>query len=202
VEEEVLYREARAYGLDEGDQVVRTRLRQKAEFLLANPGAIRAPTETELAAHFEATRAIYAVPATLAFRQVFLGEPAPGEMDAALSALRAGADPAGVGRASLLPEDMGLARQTAVDAVFGTGFFARVSALPVGEWTGPVESAFGVHAVRVTAASPPAPLPFAEVRSQVEADWRRAEGERARAAALAAIMAGYRIDLSQIEGLP
>jgi hypothetical protein len=202
LEEEVLYREALRLGLDRDDPVIRVRLRQKAEFLLANPGAVRAPAEAELLAHYEATRAAYQVPAGISFRQVFLGEPGPGDLAAAQAALRSGADPAGLGMPSLLPEDMTEARRAAVDGSFGTGVFLQLASLPLGEWTGPVTSAFGAHLVRVSAVIPSDLPPFAEVRAEVEADWRRIEGEKARDAALAAIMARYRIDLGQIGALP
>jgi hypothetical protein len=202
LEEEVLYREALRLGLDRNDPVIRVRLRQKAEFLLANPGTIREPTEAELLAHYDDTRAAYQVPASVSFQQVFLGEPAPEALAAAMAALQSGADPAGLGMASLLPEAMTDARRAAVDGSFGTGVFLQLASLPLGEWTGPVISAFGEHLVRITAVTQSDLPPFAEVRAEVAADWRRIEGEKARDAALAAIMASYRIDLGQIGGPP
>lgn len=201
VEEEVLYREALRFGLDQDDPIIRVRLRQKAEFLLANPGAVRAPTEAELVAHYAATRDIYTVPASVAFQQVFLGEASDDDVAAALSALQSGADPEALGQASLLPFDMAAARRSAVDGSFGTGFFAALAALPAGRWSGPVESAFGRHAVRVTGIEASAAPAFAVVRPEVERDWRRVQAEASRQAALAAIMDRYRIDLGQIEGL-
>ena len=130
VREEVFYREARSYGLDLNDQVVRVRLRQKMEFLLANPAAIPAPTETELRALFETTKAKYAPPARIAFRQVLLGHPSPGDLEAARKALMSGADPGALGVPSLLPTDVPLSQQAAVDGAFGNGFFAKLQPRP------------------------------------------------------------------------
>jgi hypothetical protein len=45
VREEVLYREALAMGLDQGDSVVRNRLGQKLEFLIEDLAAAREPSE-------------------------------------------------------------------------------------------------------------------------------------------------------------
>lgn len=202
VEDEVLVREALRYGLDQGDQVVRSRLRQKAEVLLAGPAAPRDPTEAELQAQYDATPDAYLRPATLAFRQVFLGTPAPGAAEAALAALREGADPATLGVASQLPDAVPPSLALAVDGVFGTGFFAAVQGQSAGQWAGPVTSAFGTHLVLVTEAAPAVRLPLAEVRAQVEADWRRAEADRTRREALDAILARYTIDLGQITGRP
>ena len=44
---------ARDYGLDLNDQVVRVRMRQKMEFLLADPTAVPEPTEADLLALFD-----------------------------------------------------------------------------------------------------------------------------------------------------
>jgi hypothetical protein len=201
VDEEVLYREALLYGLDEDDPIVRVRLRQKAEFLLASPGTLSDPTEADLAAHYERTQSDYTVPAAVTFEQAFLGEASPENAALALTELRAGGDPDTVGSASLLPAEMDAARQTAVDSTFGNGFFAEVASAPLNQWSGPVASVFGVHLLRVSAVEQSLVPPFEEVRALVEADWRRLEGEKVRQAALETIKSRYRIDLSQVEGL-
>ena len=199
VREEIYYREARSYGLDLNDQVIRVRLRQKMEFLLANPAAIPAPTEAELRALFEATQAKYAVPATIAFRQVLLGHPSPDELEAARKALIGGADPATLGLPSLLPAEMPLSQPGTVDGTFGAGFFAQLAAVPSGEWVGPVRSSFGDHLVSVTAATQTEVPRFEDVRSAVEADWRRNETRKAAEAAYEALKARYHVDISQID---
>jgi peptidyl-prolyl cis-trans isomerase C len=33
---------------------------------------------------------------------------------------------------------------------FGSGFGSKVIALPIGEWTGPIESSYGMHIVKIT----------------------------------------------------
>lgn len=201
VEEEVLYREALLYGLDQNDPIIRVRLRQKAEFLLASPGTLNDPTEADLAAHYERTRSDYTVPAAITFQQVFLGESSSENSAHVLKELRAGVDPNTVGSASLLPTGMDAARQTTVDSAFGSGFFAALATAPLNQWSGPVVSVFGEHLVRVSAVDQSQAPAFEEVRASVEVDWRRLEGENARQAALETIMSRYRIDLSQVEGL-
>jgi hypothetical protein len=197
VREEVLYREARNWGLDLNDQVVRVRMRQKMEFLLENPDAVPAPSEADLRTLFEATREKYVSPAALSFTQVFLGESGPDAAGAVLAALAGGADPATVGVPSLLPAGMELAQPGAVASAFGEGFFARIAALPPGVWTGPVRSAFGLHLLRVSEVRTTQPPRFEDVRGSVEAEWRRTESRKAADAAYAALRARYRIDLTQ-----
>lgn len=198
VSDEIYYREGKSYGLDLDDQVVRLRMRQKMEFLLADPDAVRPPKEAELLALFEETKEKYVSPARIAFRQVFLGEYAAAALDSARSALAGGADPAAIGVPSLLPAEMELSHPAAVDGAFGEGFFARLAAVPGGEWTGPVRSAFGQHVVFVTEVTASDAPRFEDVRAAVEAEWRRTEVRRAAETANSALRERYRIDLSQV----
>lgn len=192
--EEIFYREALSMGLNDNDQVIRLRMRQKMEFLLADPAAVPAPTEDQLRARYDETKARYTEPETM----IYLGSAAPASAEDALAALRAGGDlPPDIG-AGLFPPEMADARQALVDSLFGTGFVASLGAVPAGEWTGPLTSPYGLHLVRVSAARPARPLDFAEVRDLVEADWRRAETARASEAEYDRMGTRYRIDLSQL----
>jgi hypothetical protein len=197
VREEVLYREAKSYGLDLNDQVVRVRMRQKMEFLLADPAAVPAPTDPELLALFEMTKLKYVTPENIAFRQVFLGEPTPDNAKTALVALAGGTDPSAVGLPSLLPSEMALSRASTVNSTFGDGFFGHLVALPKGTWAGPVRSAFGQHLVQVTEITASNAPRFEDVRASVEAEWRRDATRKAAEAAYAVVKARYLIDLSQ-----
>lgn len=179
IEEEVYVREALALGLDRDDAVIRQRLRQKMVFLTESAVGALEPADDELRAFFEAHVERFTPAPRIAFRQVWIGETADaGTVSEVLGALADGAPPAALGRQTLLPAEMPLAAPATVDGTFGPGFFAAVAALSPGAWSAPVESAFGVHAVRLEqrlAAEPPA---FDDVRERVLVEWR---GERAAA---------------------
>lgn len=197
VREEIYYREGVALGLDLGDQVVRMRMGQKMEFLLSDPARLPTPTETELVALFEATKGQYAPPASIAFRQVFLGDATAEATAAALDALaRPGTDPAVLAAPSLLPPRMDGAPPAVVDAAFGQGFFDGLAALPPGKWAGPVRSALGQHLVFVEAMSAGDAPAFADVRPAVEDAWRRDAARALADAEYAALRSRYDIDLS------
>ena len=57
--------------------------------------------------------------------------------------------------------------------IFGADFTTAVAALPVGEWSAPIASAYGLHIVRVEARLPAAPPPFEDVRGQLLHAWLR-----------------------------
>jgi hypothetical protein len=192
VREEVYYREALALGLDRDDTVIRRRLRQKMEFLGDAAAGTLAPDEAELNRHFAAHRDRFTPPARITFRQVLLDGADPAAVRARLDA---GIDPLALGRATLLPPAMEAAPQAAVDGTFGAGFFAAVSELRPGVWTGPVRSAFGEHLVALEVIDPATPPPIEAVRAAVEADWRRARADALREAHYRSLRDRYRVIL-------
>ena len=187
VDEEILYREGLALGLDQNDLVIRRRLRQKMEFLHTDLAAQKKPTEAELAAFLSANRERFQEPARLSFRHVFVSPEA--ESPAArrranriLRELLAGESGAeGEGDPTLLPRMMLKASERDVAAVFGDGFAGDVLAMTGGDWNGPVASSYGLHLVRIEERFPAWMPELGEIRRQVEREHetaRRAESKQ------------------------
>jgi hypothetical protein len=183
VRDEILYREGRLLGLDRDDPVIKRRVRQKLD-LMAEEIVNRAPpTDAELAAYLEAHPASFKRAAVVSFEQIFLGSEESGGIDrrlaAARQALERGADPATLGQPTLLPprED-----DAAVDLVakrFGAQFGAQLETVPLGQWTGPVISGFGLHLVRVHDRVPAALPSLEQVRPLVAREWESERRKRA-----------------------
>ncbi len=175
VREEIYYREALALGLDRNDTMVRRRLRQKMEFLTDTGADLLKPVAGELESHLAAHEQTFRRAPQLAFEQIYLGKTPPAEsIKAALSALRSNpeSDPSAWSERTLLPAQLGLSPPAAIDGVFGNDFFDRLAEIPSGVWGGPVESAYGVHLVRILErVSARMPL-LEEVRDAVLSDWR------------------------------
>jgi len=176
VRSEIYYREALAMGLGQDDPYVRNRLALKLEVLLDDLSAEAEPADEELARFFEAHAERFTEPARLSFQQVYLNpdrypDPAA-EAQRLLVALRAGADPATLGDATLLGQAFDDATRDEVARQFGADFADALAASAPGAWSGPVGSPYGMHLVRVTehrAARRPA---LAEVRDAVLGEWR------------------------------
>jgi hypothetical protein len=195
IREEVYVREALALNLDQGDAVIRQRLRQKMEFLTDSAVAGLEPDEAELRAFFEAAEpGRFAPPPRIAFRQVFLGE-APS--DAAIARLQdlleEGADPALLGEPTLLPAEMPPAAPATVDGTFGPGFFAQLADLPLGAWQGPLPSSYGLHLLRVDRLVPAERPDFEAVRERVLTEWRSQRAAELADAAFERMRATYAI---------
>jgi len=200
VRDEILYREGVKLGLDRDDLVVKRRVRQKIELIAEEEASTQAPTDAELSAYLAANPARFLQPAVVTFDQVFLGESTRGPavvpaVSVTREALRKGADPQELGKPTLLPSRM---TQTAADLVardFGDVFAAALVKAPIGEWTGPIDSSFGSHYVRVSDRTPAAAPALAAVREQVAREWENERRQRARADAYARMRGEYEVSL-------
>ncbi len=175
VREEIAVREATAQGLEQGDIVIRRRLRQKFEFLVEDELAAGAPTDAELQAWLTTHPDHFRREPVIGFRQVFLstdrrGARARDDAAALLARLRAGADPAALGDPTLLPPEVPPSTLSDIGSQFGDSFATAIAAQDPGQWAGPVASGYGLHLVYLTAKTPGGAPPLNEVRSEVGRD--------------------------------
>lgn len=181
IDEEVLYREAIAMGLDRDDLVIRKRLAVKMEFLTDDVTATATPTDEQLQQFLIQHPEKFSVESLTSFSHVYVnksqrGEKASGEAQRLLTLLNDGAvaDHKNLGDPFPLANEFGDATEADVARLFGREFPKKLSALPVGRWSGPIESGYGLHLVLVhkrTAGRPPS---LTEVRDAVLVEWRLA----------------------------
>jgi len=183
VREEVYYREALTLGLDQNDAVVRQRMRQKIEFLADTGAQVLDPTEDELQTFMAANEDKYHTKQLWALEQIFLGQnPNEDDLTGELRALNA--DPtrntSALSERSMLPAELRQSLPEAIDSVYGNGFFAQIEGFPVGQWSGPVVSAYGVHLVRVLDTQGSQSLSSSEMRATVVRDWQAGKAKELR----------------------
>lgn len=197
--EEASVREALALGLDQGDAMIRNRLRSKIEFLAEAPAAALTPDDGTLNAYYQANAARFSQDSRLSFEQVLLpADAGPDAIQAIKAKLDGGADPAGLSGSTMLPVVVETMAAPTVERVFGNGFGDAVAALPPAQWSGPVKSGFGVHLVRLLARQDSALPSLDTVRERVLAEWRAEEARKMREAYLANLLAGYTLELPVI----
>jgi hypothetical protein len=195
LKEVVLAREAKALELDVGDTIVRRRLAQKMAFLLDDTIRTTEPPEAELRDLYGMRPDLVRTLVRVSFTQVFFRrEDGDGRARASLVALSdAAATPGEEGDRLLLGDTFADQDEPALANLFGTSFAQAVLALPVGRWSGPIESGYGLHLVKVTAVSMPQERPFAEVRERLAEEWRRERQETAQAQLLQSLMRKYQV---------
>jgi len=210
VREEIMSREALALGLDQDDSVIRRRLQQKLDFIASDLADAGEPTEDELAAWLAAHPEDFREDARLSFRQVCLIPDRHGDrLDADVAALLVGlrqagamADISALGDSLMLPQELPDEPAGAVAARFGPDFAARLAELPLDEWSGPVRSGYGVHAVLVTARADSRLPGLDEVRERVARDVQCDRRQRANREFMDRLLAKYRVRIEWPEAGP
>jgi hypothetical protein len=183
IKEEVCTREAMALGLDKDDSVIRRRLRQKLEFISDSVGSQAEPTDEQLAEYLKTHANAFHGERQFTFSQVYLdpqkhGENLTRDVNQMLAQLRlAGNKPdlSKMGDSFLLEQEFAAVPAGEVSKQFGEKFMTKLADLPLGEWSGPIESGYGVHLVLVTNRSDGAVPALAEVRDTVKRDWVNAQ---------------------------
>jgi hypothetical protein len=200
VRDEILYREGVKLGLERDDIVVKRRVRQKIELIEEEDATTRTPSDADLSAYLAANQSRFVQPAILSFEQVFLGPATSGpDVMQALAvtrgALQKGADPDALGQRTLLPRRLTRTPADLVARDFGGAFAATLENTPVGEWTGPIDSSFGAHYVRVSERQPAVTPALAAVRDQVVREWENDRRQRARNDAYARMRSRYDVSI-------
>ena len=185
IREEVCTREALALGLDKDDSVIRRRLRQKLEFISDSVASQADPTEEQLQQYLQAHANSFRGERQLTFSQVYLdpqkhGENLTRDINQMLAELRLGSksEVSKMGDSLLLEQNFESVPAGEISKQFGEKFVADLADLPVGEWSGPIESGYGLHLVIVIDRKDGSVPALADVRETVKRDWvnaRRSE---------------------------
>lgn len=199
VREEALVREAQAYGLADGDTVVRRRLAQKMRELIEDRVDINAPDDSALKAWFEQNSANFDAPQLRTFQHIYFAGEAPqnnaAQIADAQQALKEGQDWQTLGDAFIekrVYSDIAIG-ETA--QIFGRAFAEKLFALPQGQWSGPVTSAFGQHLVRIAAIDKGRAADFSKQKPQILAAWQEAQRRDANRIAIDDVIARYSVDV-------
>jgi hypothetical protein len=198
IREEVLYREGVAMGLDQDDVIVRRRIGQKMEFLIGDLAVPAEPDDATLAQYLDANRDKYLEPPRLTFTHVYFnvdrrGAQARADAETVLTEMGNRERAPEMGDRFALSVDYAGKTAREVDQNFGSGFGEQLLQAPVGEWSGPVESAYGLHLVRVLERTQPRLPEFDELRDRLSTDYSFETRQDANALALERLTERYRI---------
>jgi hypothetical protein len=204
VEEEALYREAKALGLEGDDYVIKQRLIQKLGFV-ADAASKAEPTEQEIADYFAAHEADYVIPPSVTFAHVFFTNERRGaEAAKALAAeearkLRESAalfeDAAGKGERFPFHTNYVERTYDYVESQFGEEAAREIFSekAPFNEWRGPIVSPYGAHAIFVKKVEPARHQTIFELRERVAEDTARSKAADARSELIAGLIAKYAV---------
>ena len=204
LKEQLLAHEARTMGLDQDDLIVRRRLAQKLEFLVQDTPQRAEPTDEDLRRIYAASPDRFQTPASVSFSEIYFSRErrhdAAADAKAALTEINqlpAAARPSDLGDPLMLDAQAHNADERTVSDQFGKEFARAVFDLQPGAWHGPIESAYGLHLVRVSDREPPKRREFADVKAQLLGDWREQRQQEDSAKYFSTLLKKYDVVVDQ-----
>src|SRR5271157_3348941 len=211
IQEDILYREGLAMGLDKDDIIVKRRMAQKMQFLAEDVATAHEPSTEELRAWFAKNTEKFALPSRATFRHLFFsfdkrGQKARADADAAL--VKLSGQPESTTLAATLADPFMFqdyyADKTPVELAkeFGPTFAVGVFKLKPRSWQGPIESGYGWHLVYIDSFIPGRIPAFEEIEPDVKTAWLGYQKEKAWREAYARLRAKYTILLPNPKDAP
>ena len=206
VREEILYREALAFGLDRGDIIVKRRLAQKMEFLAGDVSALPDPAVDELRAWYARNSERFAEPGRTSFRHVYFSTDRRGDQaraDAMRVVTKLADKPVDspvvstIGDQFMFQDHYGDRSPEQIASIFGSAFAAAIDQVRPGSWQGPLESGLGWHLVFVTSATPGRVPSYDEIEPEIKRGWIDEQRAVAQQRAFEAMKAHYEIRLPE-----
>ena len=194
LDNEVLYREGLALGVDKGDTAIRERVIFKA-LSIVDANTRRPPVDdTVLRAWFDKHSARYDEPARYDFQEAVLaGENGETAVRAFVEALNAGTP--GDAKAGLRVFK-GRPHGNLVEG-YGPDFAKALEAATVGEWRA-LQTRDGLRVMRLEVVTPPKPAAYETLRNVILQDWADVMMAEQRTAAVRALAGKYKIKTGAI----
>ncbi len=202
IEEQALMREAQRLGLDENDTIIRRRLAQKMRFMVQDNAPPALPSDAELKAWFDSRKARFDRPAKRGFSHIYLSPAQHDDVYKSADAIMTQVSDEtwqSLGDPFIEQKTYTASAQTDISRKFGQNFAEKLFALPASsDWQGPIESAFGLHIIRLNETVPATPARFEDVRSDVAATWQEETARAENQKRLEALLKKYKVDVEDI----
>ncbi len=204
VKEEVLVREAKRLGLDEGDVIMRRRLAQKMDFLIGAESESEDASDSELRQFYDENKEQFASNERRSFNHIYLspekyGDGIERQARRVLEQLTAGVDWKSLGDPFIQKRSYAVIPQAEVGRLFGPGFAAALFATKPGEWSGPIGSAFGLHLVKIETIDDALQADFEMIKPQVKEAWRAQQQLELKAQKIDNLVSDYTIIVENID---
>lgn len=203
LQKEVFYREALKVNLDHNDEVVKRRLAQKMEFLSDDFSAlVDAPTDEKLLEYFKSNQEQYLVPYQFSFKQiVFTHDKHQDPQTASQMVLeKYGSKPVDdmydKGDLLSIPFNFENLYEPQVEQELGGNLAASLHDLPLNEWSGPVESGYGLHLIYLTKKQAPSIPEFQEIRDELVRDYSYQAEKENQQAIYQSLKNNYQIEIT------
>ena len=205
IREEVFYREALSMGLDVGDEIVRRRMAQKLGFISEDIASLQEPTDAELRSYFESNKEEFRRETRVTFQHVYLnidkrGKSTRKDAESLLAKLReigGSGYYAGIGDPSMLSTEFSSTTQREIAGLFGEEFTTSLLSQTLSQWSGPIESAYGLHLVFVNERVDGEIPPFDEVSDIVVREWTSVKKKETKELFYESLLKRYKVTIEK-----
>lgn len=205
INEEVLYREALAMGLDSDDPVVRRRMAQKVKFISNDIIIIDTPSDAVLQSYLDVHASRYQLSGKVTFQHIYFN---PAKHDANME------EEAKVLLVKLLQDNNGIDMQSVGDSflhgtafkalkvfeinrLLGKDFTKKLFEQPVGKWTGPLVSGYGLHLVYIDSKTASKTASLEVAKQSVLEDWTTDERKKVNDTFISNLLKQYDVVVSK-----
>ena len=186
VNEEVLYREALAMGLDKDDPVVRRRMAQKVKFISNDIITIDTPSDAVLQSYLDTHASRYQLAGKITFRHIYFN---PAKHDASMEEeaeqlltklleFNIGMDVDSEGDGFLHGTSFTNLKEFELNRLLGKEFTQKIFKQALGKWVGPLASGYGLHLVYIEARTATKTATLDVAKQSVLEDWMSDERKK------------------------
>jgi parvulin-like peptidyl-prolyl isomerase len=193
VDEEILFREALARGLERDDPTIHERIAARMSYVLAESAVIAEPTDAQLRAWFDAHADRYDAPERIDFTHVFVADGDTKRADALAAQIAGGASPDTLGDTFAGGRKYRGRKLADLSEAFGPEFVDGLTAQPIGTWTRR-HSRHGLHLVRLDKLEAAKHADFETAKLELRREWMDEQRRVASEAALVQLRAHYQVE--------
>ncbi len=195
--EEILFREAQRLDLGNNDRVIKRRLIQKYRVMLNDTIFIPEVDEQTLAAHYQGHLEQYQTPGNISLEHVFFSHSTrvDPQGDAATAYAKYKENLHAISDSFPGPTHLEDYQEHNFRQLFGAVFYERLRGLSSGEWSDPIESAYGWHLVYIHKKTGTRQLSFEDSREMVLNHVRNLKRREAKKATLTKLVSKYSIEV-------
>jgi peptidyl-prolyl cis-trans isomerase C len=207
VREEVLYREAMAMGLDQNDTIVRRRVAQKMDFVLADATSEETPTDEQLEQYMQQNIERFQDPVRISFAHVYFsqdkrGDKAEADAKKVLETIRKQglsiASAIRTGDPFMMYYEYSANSRAQVARNFGEEFADALFKQNTTGWLGPVRSGYGLHLIYVSEFRAAIPPVLEDVKERVLTEYLSERGRDAKERAYQKLLERYTVEVEKV----
>ena len=173
IQQEILFREAMAKGLDENDHVIRKHLAKKMKFIFDDSTVLKKATDEELKKIYKKEVSLFKTNENISFNQiVFTKETKNIEIEAQklLNRLKSSKS----SKISTIGKKVDLSKES-VEKIFSKKFTNILFNLKLNTWQGPFQTKYGLHLVNIHSIIKTKTPNFEDIKNKLEIKYTKGQ---------------------------